>query len=118
MPDQSDSPAQAPGGAGGAKKVLLVEDNPVNQQVMLMLLSRAGFAVELAANGREALEAFEKRPFDLVLMDVQMPEMDGIRATRLIRAREKVTGGHVPIIAVTANALPGERQRCLTAGMD
>jgi CheY-like chemotaxis protein len=111
MPDSRDSP-------GADKTVLLVEDNPVNQQVMLMLLSRAGFTVEVAGNGREALEAFEKRPFSLVLMDVQMPEMDGIRATRLIRAREKVTGGHVPIIAVTANALPGERQRCLAAGMD
>jgi CheY-like chemotaxis protein/HPt (histidine-containing phosphotransfer) domain-containing protein len=103
---------------GAPLRLLLVEDNPVNQQVLTLLLERAGHTVELAGNGREALEALERGRFDAVLMDLQMPEMDGIRCTRLIRAREKVTGGRVPIVAVTANALQGERQRCLQAGMD
>jgi PAS domain S-box-containing protein len=99
-------------------RVLLAEDNPVNQEVMMLLLRNAGYQVGVAANGEEALAAFEKEPFDLILMDVQMPGMDGLRATRLIRAREKAVGGRVPIVAVTANALSGERQRCLAAGMD
>jgi len=114
-----EPPGEGPGPrAGGPLRILLVEDNVVNQQVLTLLLERAGYRVEVAGNGREALEAFEKRGFDLVLMDLQMPEMDGLRATRLIRAREKAVGGRVPIVAVTANALPGERQRCLAAGMD
>lgn len=111
-------PAPAPDRGARQARVLLVEDNPVNQQVMTLLLERGGYEVERAGNGREALELIDKRPFDAVLMDVAMPEMDGLRATRLIRAREKVTGRHVPIIAVTAHALQGERQRCLAAGMD
>ncbi len=101
-----------------AARILLVEDNPVNQQVMTLLLEKVGHQVEAATNGREALERLEQQRFDVVLMDVQMPEMDGLRATRLIRQREKAIGGHVPIIAVTANAVLGERQRCLLAGMD
>ncbi len=103
---------------GPALRILLAEDNPVNQQVLSLLLQRGGHQVEVAANGRLALEALERGPFDLVLMDLQMPEMDGLRATRLLRAREKATGGHVPVVAVTANALEGERERCLKAGMD
>jgi signal transduction histidine kinase/CheY-like chemotaxis protein/HPt (histidine-containing phosphotransfer) domain-containing protein len=99
-------------------RVLLAEDNTVNQQVLTLLLEKAGYHVEVASNGREALAALEREPFDLVLMDVQMPEMDGLRATRLIRQREKAFGGHVPVVAVTANAVQGERQRCLAAGMD
>jgi CheY-like chemotaxis protein len=98
--------------------VLLVEDNKLNQQVLCLLLEKSGFQVEVASNGMEALELFERRRFDLVLMDLQMPEMDGLRATRLIRAREKAVGGRVPIVAVTANALDVERQHCLAAGMD
>jgi CheY-like chemotaxis protein len=103
---------------GPVLHVLLAEDNPVNQQVLSLLLEKAGHRVTLVENGRQALEAVGQESFDLVLMDVQMPEMDGMRCARLIRAREKAVGGHVPIIAVTANALEGERQRCLQAGMD
>jgi PAS domain S-box-containing protein len=98
--------------------ILLAEDNPVNQQVLSLLLVKAGHKVRVVDNGRKALEALGREKFDLVLMDVQMPEMDGLRCARLIRAHEKAVGGHVPIIAVTANALEGERQRCLQAGMD
>jgi signal transduction histidine kinase/DNA-binding response OmpR family regulator len=99
-------------------RILLAEDNLVNQQVLLLRLQQAGFEVTIAANGREAVEAFDRGGIDLILMDVQMPEMDGLRATRLIRSREKAGGGHIPIVAVTANVLEGERRRCLTAGMD
>jgi PAS domain S-box-containing protein len=103
---------------GPALRVLLAEDNPINQQVLSLMLGKAGHRVSVVDNGRKALEALERERFDLVLMDVQMPEMDGLRCARLIRAREKAVGGHVPIVAVTANALQGERQRCLAAGMD
>ncbi len=99
-------------------RVLVVEANPVSQQVLTLLLQRAGHDVERAGNGPQALEAFEKHTFDLILMSVALPQMDGLRATRLIRAREKVTGGRVPIIALTDQAQPAERQRCLAAGMD
>ena len=109
----SRAPSAAP-----ALHVLLAEDNPVNQQVLSLLLKKAGHRVTVADNGRKALEAVGQEKFDLILMDVQMPEMDGLRCTRLIRAHEKAVGGHVPIVAVTANALQGERQRCLGAGMD
>jgi signal transduction histidine kinase/FixJ family two-component response regulator/HPt (histidine-containing phosphotransfer) domain-containing protein len=105
-------------GPGRNLHVLVVEDNAVNRQVLTLLLEKAGHRVSLAGNGREALEALHREPFDLVLMDLQMPEMDGLRATRLLRAHEKAVGGHVPVVAVTANALQGERQRCLAAGMD
>jgi CheY-like chemotaxis protein len=96
----------------------VAEDNPVNQEVMTLLLGKAGFEVELAGTGAEAVAAAERGAFDVVLMDLQMPEMDGLRATRLIRAREKALGRRVPIVAVTANAMQGERERCLGAGMD
>ncbi|MFO0843963.1 MAG: ATP-binding protein [Gemmataceae bacterium] len=99
-------------------RVLLAEDNTVNQQVLTLLLEKAGYLVGVVGNGREAVERLQREPFDLVLMDVQMPQMDGLRAARLIRQREKAVGGHVPIVAVTANAVQGERQRCLAAGMD
>jgi len=101
-----------------ALRVLVAEDNPVNQEVFTLLLRKTGCEVELAGTGAEAVSAVERGLFDLVLMDLQMPEMDGLRAARLIRAREKAQGGRVPIIAVTANALQGERERCLAAGMD
>jgi len=103
---------------GPALRVLLAEDNPVNQQVLTLMLERAGHRVAIANNGREALEALERDDYHLVLMDVQMPEMDGLRCTKLIRQHEKASGRHVPIVAVTANAMQGERQRCLQAGMD
>jgi two-component system sensor histidine kinase/response regulator len=103
---------------GRGLRVLLAEDNSVNQKLGVRLLERRGYAVVVAETGRAALEALAKQPFDLVLMDVQMPEMDGLEATALIREREKTTGKHIPIIAMTANAMIGDRERCLAAGMD
>jgi two-component system sensor histidine kinase/response regulator len=99
-------------------RVLLVEDNPVNQKLAAALLEKRGFGVTTTGNGKAALAALHRDPFDLVLMDLQMPEMDGLEATAAIRERERSTGGHIPIIAMTAHALKGDRERCLTAGMD
>ncbi len=99
-------------------RVLLVEDNPVNRAVALRLLERAGHTVTIARNGREAVDRVRAEAFDVVLMDVQMPEMGGFEATGLIREREKTTGGHLPVIAMTAHAMKGDRERCLAAGMD
>ena len=99
-------------------RVLLAEDNPVNQRVAVHLLSRRGHQVVVANNGREAIAALEREAFDVVLMDVQMPEMGGFEATAAIRARERRQGGHVRIVAMTAHALKGDRERCLAAGMD
>ena len=105
--------------------VLLVEDNPVNQTVATKMLEKAGHVVTLAANGREALDCFDKERFDLIFMDVQMPVMGGIEATQAIRAREArrswAAGGtwqSTPIVAMTAHAMQGDRERCLMAGMD
>jgi two-component system, sensor histidine kinase and response regulator len=99
-------------------RVLVAEDNTVNQRVAVGMLERSGHEVVLAHNGREALARLEAEAFDLVLMDVQMPEMDGLEATAAIRERERLTGGHVPILAVTAHALRADAERCLAAGMD
>ena len=99
-------------------EILLVEDNPVNQKVAQRLLEKAGHSVTIAGNGREALAWLVSQPFDLVLMDVQMPEMDGLEATTAIRQRERETGQHLPIVALTAHAMKGDRERCLEAGMD
>ena len=99
-------------------RVLLVEDNAVNQMLALRLLEKRGHIVSVAGNGREALAALEKENFDIVLMDVQMPEMDGFEATAAIREKEQSTGRHLPIIAMTAHALKGDEERCLSAGMD
>jgi CheY-like chemotaxis protein len=99
-------------------RILVVEDNLVNQKVASGLLRREGHEVVVAANGREALRTLQAQLFDLVLMDVQMPEMDGLQTTAAIRAREEGTGRRVPIIALTAQALHGDRERCLAAGMD
>ncbi|HEY4880447.1 MAG TPA: response regulator [Candidatus Acidoferrales bacterium] len=99
-------------------RVLLVEDNAVNQTLAVRLLEKRGYVVSVAGNGREGLAAFEKENFDVVLMDVQMPEMDGFEATAAIREKEKTTGSHLPIIAMTANALKGDEERCIVAGMD
>jgi two-component system sensor histidine kinase/response regulator len=98
--------------------ILLAEDNRVNQLLAIRILEKRGHAVVLAETGRAALEAVEKQTFDLVLMDVQMPEMDGLEATMAIRRREKASGKYLPIIAMTANAMMGDKERCLKSGMD
>jgi len=102
----------------GPLRVLVAEDSLVGQKLILGLLERRGDRVVLAQNGREALAKAQEESFDLILMDVQMPEMDGLEAAAAIRAREKRSGGHVPIVAMTAHAMEGDRQRCLEAGMD
>jgi signal transduction histidine kinase/CheY-like chemotaxis protein/HPt (histidine-containing phosphotransfer) domain-containing protein len=99
-------------------RILLAEDNEINQQVACGLLEQAGHIVEVAQNGAEVLPMLETSVFDAVLMDIQMPHMDGFQATAAIREREQQTGGHIPIIAMTAHALSGYRERCLSAGMD
>jgi CheY-like chemotaxis protein/HPt (histidine-containing phosphotransfer) domain-containing protein len=103
-------------------RILLAEDNPMNQRLAVRLLEKQGHTVVVANNGREALDAlFGDRavgPFDVVLMDVQMPEMDGLEAAAEVRKREQATGRHVPIVAMTAHAMKGDEARCLTAGMD
>jgi two-component system, sensor histidine kinase and response regulator len=99
-------------------RVLLAEDNAVNQTLALRLLEKRGYTVVVACDGRAAVEAFEKGNFDMVLMDIQMPGMDGFEASATIRAKEKFTGGHVPIIAMTAHALKADQERCFAAGMD
>ncbi len=100
------------------QKILLAEDNPVNQQLAIRLLQKMGHTVTLANHGGEALQMLEKSSFDLVLMDVQMPEMDGFTATAAVREQEKTTGQHLTIIAMTARAMKGDRESCLAAGMD
>jgi CheY-like chemotaxis protein len=98
--------------------VLLAEDNAVNQKIASRFLEKEGHHVTLASDGRQALAAIERESFDVVLMDVQMPEMDGFEATAAIRAQEQDTGKRLPIIAMTAHAMAGDRERCLAAGMD
>jgi CheY-like chemotaxis protein len=98
-------------------KILLAEDNLVNQKLALRLLEKMGYRADIAGNGLEAIQAIERQPYDLVLMDVQMPEMDGLEATRQICARWP-RGERPHIIAMTANALLGDREKCLEAGMD
>jgi PAS domain S-box-containing protein len=101
-----------------ALRILLAEDNAVNRQLVVRLLEKRGHLVRTAKNGREALEILPNERMDLVLMDMQMPEMDGAEAMRRIRAEEKSTGAHIPIIAVTAHALKGDREKCMEAGAD
>ena len=103
---------------GSFLRVLLAEDNAVNQRLAVKLLEKRGHRVMVAGNGREALEALEKENFDLILMDLQMPEMDGFEATATIRQKEAANGSHMPIVALTAHAMKGDREKCLAAGMD
>jgi two-component system sensor histidine kinase/response regulator len=99
-------------------RVLLAEDNAVNQKLMLHVLEKRGYSVTVAGDGLLALEAYKRQSFDLVLMDIQMPGMGGFESTRAIRLHEEATGRHIPIIALTAHAMKGDRERCLEAGMD
>ena len=103
---------------GSSLKVLLAEDNLVNQRLAVRLLEKRGHRVVVASNGLEALAALKKETFELVFMDVQMPEMDGMEATAAIREEEKRSGEHVPVVALTAHAMKGDREKCLAAGMD
>jgi CheY-like chemotaxis protein len=99
-------------------RILLAEDNLVNQKLAVRLLHKWGHTVTVASTGTEALLAWDQEPFDLILMDVQMPDLGGVEATMMIRQREQATAGHVPIVAMTAHAMQGDRERCLAAGMD
>ena len=105
----------ATGDNGCLPRILMAEDNQINQRVGKLILQRAGFKIDLADDGSEALEAHKANPYDLILMDCQMPTMDGFEASRRIRALDSP---QPVIVAVTANALVGERERCLSAGMD
>lgn len=123
---QSDEPAAAPPAAEppvppyhqALYRVLIAEDNLVNQRVAIYMLEKQGHLVRGAMDGAEAIATLDKGVFDLVLMDVMMPKLDGLKATRMIRDKEKTTGRHLPIIAMTANAMKGDREKCLEAGMD
>jgi CheY-like chemotaxis protein len=121
---QADAPAARPSthdplqeGPRGLR-ILLAEDNHVNQILAVRLLEKRGHHVQVAGDGREALEKLKTADFDLVLMDVQMPVMGGFEATAAVREMEKGTGKHIPIVALTAHAVKGDRERCLAAGMD
>jgi signal transduction histidine kinase/CheY-like chemotaxis protein/streptogramin lyase len=111
-------PPDDPPGKQRRLRILLAEDHVVNQKLAVRLLEKQGHVVQVASNGREAVSAVERDTFDLILMDIQMPEMDGISATVAIREKERETGNHLPIIAVTAHAMKGDQERCLDAGMD
>ena len=113
-----DEPVAVESWGRTARRILLAEDGAINQQVAVRLLEERGHSVVVVSNGRAAVEQVAAQPFDVVLMDVQMPEMDGLEATAAIRRAEEQTGGHVPIIAMTAHAMKGDRDRFLAAGMD
>ena len=114
--EASRSPSALPEIAARNIRVLLAEDNIVNQKVAVRMLQKLGCRVDVAADGREAVEMWRLCPYDLIFMDCQMPEMDGYEATAEIRRDSPA--GHVPIVAMTANAMKGDRERCLKAGMD
>jgi CheY-like chemotaxis protein len=107
-----------PAGDDADRRILLVEDNLTNQKVALHQLARLGYIAHVASNGQEALNALALHDYALVLMDCQMPLLDGFEATRRIRAAESETGSHQIVVAMTANGAEGDRERCLAAGMD
>ena len=113
-----EPPAPQPPRVSAPLRILVIEDNFVNQCLVEAVLKDAGHAPVLADGGRDALAVLERETFDLVLMDIQMPEMDGFQTTAAIRAREESNGSRTPILAMTANAYPEDRERCLAAGMD
>jgi CheY-like chemotaxis protein len=122
LPDALET---APGPAGvptpgvpRGLRILVAEDNEFNQELAISLLQKWGHAAVVAGDGKAALAAWEREPFDLILMDLQMPDMDGLAVTEAIRAKERATNTHVPIVALTAHAMRGDRERCLAAGMD
>ena len=117
-PDAEKSVHQQPAPPATPCMILLAEDVPINQELARIMLEKSGHSVTIAANGAEAVRLFQARQFDLIFMDMQMPEMDGLQATRAIRALEAEGGGHIPIIAMTANALESDREKCRKAGMD
>jgi len=118
QPVEAKAPVEALSATERPLRILLAEDNPVNQLLATRLLQAAGYTLVVVGNGREALERISREPFDLVLMDVQMPEMDGLEAARRLRFREKDSGGHLWVVAVTAQAMTGDREECLAAGVD
>ncbi len=123
---QGQDPAPAPiaqvrpesSPAASQVRILLAEDHPVNQKLALAMLQRMGHEAELASTGAEAVRKWREGRFELILMDVQMPELDGLQATRLIRSEERSSGRHIPIVAMTSHAMSGDREVCLQAGMD
>ena len=98
-------------------RILVAEDNPVNQKVAVSVLQKRGHIVTVALDGKRAVEVLERETFDLILMDIQMPEMNGYEATFVIREKEKITGAHIPIFALTAHAMRADQERCREAGM-
>jgi signal transduction histidine kinase/ActR/RegA family two-component response regulator len=118
IPVSGESLADHAAKRNSRRTILVAEDNPVNQKLAQHLLIKLGYECRLASNGLEALRAMDEQDFDLVLMDIQMPEMDGFEATASIRVREQQTGKHTPIVAMTAHAMKGDRERCLLNGMD
>ena len=109
----TEIPPDSPGGA-----ILLVEDEYINTTLAVTLLEQAGYQVSVASSGREAVTSWQAGQFDCILMDIQMPDMDGLEATRRIRKIEQERGGHITIIAMTAHAMEEDRAQCLAAGMD
>ncbi len=118
VPDNADNRPRRIGETDRPLNILLAEDNAFNQKVAIGMLNNMGHSVTVAANGKEALDAYQGSSFDIILMDVQMPYMDGFEATQAIRDRERLSGRHTPIVAMTAYAMKGDREKCLQAGMD
>jgi CheY-like chemotaxis protein/HPt (histidine-containing phosphotransfer) domain-containing protein len=116
--DHHEPPIQPPHAASRALRILLAEDNAVNQMLAVRLLEKRGHTVIVASDGKQAVAAAENDRFDVILMDVQMPQLNGFEATAAIRVKEATSGRHIPIIAMTAHAMKGDREKCLAAGMD